>query len=161
MTGFDLRRHVAKETAIGIVVNVVVSTVPGLMLLNSSAAATLRPVREVAVELTPQFFMAAFMSALVPSLLICWKEANGRLGIARAGPRLGPGRAAMIAAGLAFATTILVLALIHIVVAPLAAGGMGRGAILALRGGQGALAAALVTPIAIRLLFGRAWHARD
>ena len=160
MTEFNLRRYVARETAIGILINMLVATAPSLMFINAFAATAVRPVREVAVDLTPQFFMASLMSALVPSLLICRKQARGGLACSPPIPRLRPDRAAAIAAGLAVASTILVLALIHVVVAPLAAGGMGAGAILALRVAQGALAAATITPVAILLLFGRARHAQ-
>ena len=159
MTAFNLRRYIAREAAIGIVINMLVATAQSVLFIDVSAAA-FRPVREVAVGLTPQFFMAAFMSALVPSLLICLKQARGRLGLSPLTPRLRPERAAIIAAGLAAAFTILVLALIHLIVAPLAAGGMGAGAILALRIAQAALAAATLTPVAILLLLGNARHAR-
>ena len=156
MTEFNLPRYVARETAIGIFINVLVATAPGLMAIHASAATAFRPVREVAVGLTPQFFMAALMSALVPSLLVCRKQARGRLGLSPRVPRLRPDRAVVIAAALAVGFTILVLALIHLIVVPLAAGGMGADAILALRGAQAALAAATVTPVAIVLLFGKA-----
>ena len=152
MTEFNLRGYVAKETAIGVVINSLVATVPSLLFANPSIGAIFRPVREVAVSLTPQFFMAAFMSALVPMLLICRKQARGRWSIST--PRLRPGRAVVIAVGLATASTILTLALIHILVAPLAVRGMGAGAILMLSGAQAALAAAAVTPVAILLLLG-------
>lgn len=152
MTAFSLRRYVAKETAISIVVNVVVSAVPSLMLVDASGTIP-RPAHEVAVGLTPQFFLAALMSALVPSLLTCWRRARGRLDVSPAGPRSQAGRAAAVAAGLAAGSTILVLALIHLIAAPLAPDGMTSGAILALRVGQAALAAATVTPVAILLLF--------
>lgn len=155
MTAFSLRRYVVTETAIGIVINVSVSTVPGLLLMGPSAATALTPVRAVAVGLTPQFFMAAFMSALIPSLLIGWRQSRGKLSLSFPARRLRPDRAAAVAAGLATTSTISVLALIHLVVAPLAAGGLGAGAILALRGAQAALAAATVTPVAILLLLGR------
>lgn len=158
MNRFNLQRYVAKETAASIVINVLVSTVPSLGLIVSSADSTFRPVREVAVSLAPQFFMAALMSALVPSLLTCWKQTRGRLGLSPLMPRLRPDRAAVIAFGLAIASTIVVLALIHIIVAPLALSGLGVGAILALRAAQAALAAATVTPTAILLLFGRTRH---
>ncbi|WP_375398651.1 hypothetical protein [uncultured Sphingomonas sp.] len=151
MTEFNLRRYAARETAIGIVINVGVATAPSLMF-TTIAAAALRPVREVAVGLTPQFFMASLMSALVPSLLICRKQAKGRSGVLPPMPRLRPDRAAIIAAGLAVAFTIIFLALIHVVLAPLAAGGMGPDAILALRIVQAALAAATITPLALVLL---------
>ena len=151
MTEFNLRRYAARETAIGIVINVAVATAPSVMFINVSAAAA-RPVREVAVGLTPQFFMASLMSALVPSLLICWKQARGRLGLSPTMPRLRPDRAAIIAAELALAFTILFLALIHVVIAPLAASGMGTDAILALRIAQAALAAATTTPLALLLM---------
>lgn len=160
MRDFNLRRYVVKETVIGIVINMLVATAPSLIFNDDSAANLLMPVREVAVGLTPQFFMAALMSALVPSLLICRKQARGRLGLLPLTPRLRPDRAVVIAAGLAAASTILVLALIHGIVAPLAAGGMGPGAILALRAAQAALAAATVTPVAILLLFEGIRHAQ-
>jgi hypothetical protein len=157
MTGFDLHRYVAKETAVSVVVNLLVSTVPSLLLPDFTASGAFRPVREVAMDLTPGFFMAALMSALVPLLLTCWKQARGRLGISPPMPRLRPDRAAVIAFGLAIMSTIVVLALIHVIVAPLAASGLGSGAILALRRGQAAFAAATVTPGAILLLFGTSW----
>lgn len=160
MKSFDLRRYIARETAIGVLVNVLVATAPSLMFLDVAAATVSRPVREVAISSTPQFFMAALMSALVPSLLLCRKHARGRLGITSSMPRLRPDRAAVIATGLAAAFTILALAAIHIVVAPLAQGGMGGGAVLALRVTQAALAAATLTPVAILLLFGDARHAQ-
>ena len=160
MTEFSLRRFIARETGIGIIINLLVATAPGLMVLDMSAAPAFRPVREVAVGLTPQFFMAALMSAIVPSLLLCRKQAKGRLGPTPPIPRLRPDRAAVIAVGLAVAFTILVLAAIHIIVAPLAEGGMGAGALLALRAAQAALAAAAVTPVAILLLVGDARHAQ-
>lgn len=160
MTEFNLRRYVARETAIGMLVNVLVATAPGLMFADVAAATGLRAVREVAVGLTLPFFMAAFMSALVPALLICRRQARGRSGLPPLMPRLRPDRAVVIAAGLAVASTILVLALIHVIVAPLAAGGMGAGAILALRAAQAALAAATITPVAILLLLGKARHAQ-
>lgn len=160
MTSFNLRRYVAKETAASLVINVLVVTVPSLHSAMSSANGTLRPVREVAVSLTPQFFMAALMSALVPSLLTCWRQAGGRLSLSPPTPRLRPERAAVTAFGLSIVSTIIVLALIHVIVAPLAAGGLGVGAILALRAAQAALAAATVTPTAILLLFGRSRHVR-
>lgn len=151
MTAFNLRRYAARETAIGIVINVCVATAPSLRF-TTVAAAALRPVRDVAVALTPQFFMASLMSALVPSLLICRKRARGRSGLPPSMPTLRPDRAAIIAVGLATTFTILFLALIHVVVAPLAAGGMGPGAILALRIVQAVLAAATITPLALVLL---------
>ena len=157
-TRFNLQRYVAKETAASLVINVLVSTVPSLWFGISAANGTLRPVREVAVGLTPQFFMAALMSALVPSLLTCWRQTRGRLGLSPLVPRLRPDRAAVIALGLAIASTTAVLALIHVVVAPLAGSGLGAGATLALGDAQAALAAATVTPAAIFLLFGRARH---
>lgn len=160
MTGFNLQRYVAKETAASIVINMLVSTVPGLIFIDLSANSAFTPVREVAVSLTPQFFMAALMSALVPLLLTCWKQAKGRLGLSPLVPRLRPDRAAVIAFGLATASTILVLALIHVIVAPLAVSGLGAGAILALRSADATLAAATVTPIAILLLLGKARHAQ-
>lgn len=160
MTEFNLRRYIARETAIGIVINLLVATVSGLIVIDLSAAAAFTPVRDVAVGLTPQFFMAAFMSALVPLLLICRKQARGGSRRFPAMPRLRPRRAAVIAAALAAGFTILALALIHVVVAPLAAGGMGAGAVLALRVGQAALAGATVTPVALLLLFGEARHAQ-
>ena len=152
MTAFDFRRHAARETAIGLVVNVVVAIVPSLLSTDVAAAGALRPVREVAVGLTPPFFMASLMSALVPSLLLCRNQARGRWSPSPAMPRLRPARAVVIAAGLAVAFTILVLALIHAVVAPLAPDGIGAGAILALRIGQAALAATTITPLALMLL---------
>ena len=160
MTGFDLRRYVVRETVIGIVINMLVATVPCLMFDDLSAAHVFKPVRAVAIGLTPQFFMTAFMSALVPSLLICRKQARGRLRLPPLMPRPRPDRAAINAAGLAAASTILVLALIHGIVAPLAVDGLDADAILALRAAQAALTAATVTPIAILLLLGRIRSAR-
>ena len=151
MEGADLRRYVARETAIGIIINVLVVGVPGLLSLDGPAAPALRPVREVAVSSTPQFFMAALMSALVPSLLFCRRRARARL---------RPDRAALVAAGLAAAFTLLALAAVHVVVAPLARHGMDAGAILALRIAQAALAAATLTPLAILLLVGSERPAR-
>ncbi len=156
MTQFNLRRYVARETMIGIVINVLVATVAGVTIIDVSAATAVRPIREIAVGLTPQFFMAALMSALVPSLLLCRKQAGGRLGLSPRMSRLRPDRAAVIAAGLAVAFTILFLALIHVIVAPLAGGGIETAAILALRVAQAVLAAATVTPLAILLLLGTA-----
>ncbi len=153
MTSFNLRHYVLKETAASISINVLVSTAPGLWSILSSTNGTFKPVREVAVSLTPQFFMAALMSALVPSLLTWWKQTRGRWGIHPLMPRLRADLAAVTAFGLAIASTIVVLALIHVIIAPLAVTGLGTGAILALRDAQAALAAAMVTPATILLLF--------
>ena len=159
VTEFNLGRCVARETAISLVINMVVATAPGLLLTSVSVAAS-RPVREVAADLTPQIFMAALMSGLVPCLLICRKQARGRLRVSPLTPRLRPDRAAAVAAGLAAGFTILVLAVLHVVVAPWAADGLGAGAIVGLRAGLAALAAIMVTPLALILLFGSAGKAR-
>ena len=159
VTEFNLRRCVAKETAISTLINMLVAIAPGLMLTGVSATA-FRSVPEVTADLTPQIFMAALMSGLVPSLLICRKQARGRLGVPPLTPRLRPERAAAVAAGLAVAFTILVLAVLPVIVAPWAAEGLGAGAILGLRAGLAALAAVTVTPLALLLLFGSAGHAR-
>ena len=153
MTKFNFQRYVVKETAASIGINVLVSTAPSLWSTLSSANNTFKPVREVVVSLMPQFFMAALMSALVPSLLTWWKQTRRGWHISPLVPRLRADRAAMIAFGLAIASTIVVLALIRTIVAPLAVGGLGTGTILALRDAQAALAAATVTPAAILLLF--------
>ena len=158
MTRFDLQRYVAKETAVSVVVSLLVSTGPSLLVSGLHSHDACRPVRDVAVGLTPSFFMAALMSALVPLLSIRWKQARGRLGMSRPMPRFRLDRVALIAFGLAIVSTIVALALIRVIVAPLAAGGLDSGVILTLRGGQAAFAAATVTPSAILLLFRRTWQ---
>lgn len=151
MTAFSLRRHVAKETALSVAVNLLIATVPGVLLAESLTDPVRTPVGDFAVASIPQFFMAALMSALVPSLLTWRKQRKGQLG--PDAPRLRPDHALWIALALAAASTIVVLALIHLVAAPLAAGGIGTEAVLTLRSAQAALAGATVTPCAILLLW--------
>lgn len=158
MTVLSIPRYIARETGLGLMINVVVSTVPSSLTSHPSSVALVRTVREVAVGLTPQFFMVALMSALAPSLLVCFKRNKGVFASAPFRSRLRPTRAAVNAVALATASTVLVLASIHLFIAPVAAGGMTSAGVLALRGAQAAFAALTVTPLALILLIGRAWR---
>ena len=152
VAGTELHRMIARETAIGVVITTLVSTLPGLLFADTGQIVTLQAVEVVAVGLVPQFFMNGLMSALVPSLRL-WRTQR-REHAAFAKPAIALGRIAIVALMLATVSTILGLALIHLLVAPFAPLGLRAGATLALRGAQGALAAATVTPVALALLSG-------
>lgn len=149
---FNLKRYVAKETAIGVVINLFLATVPFVIFSTAWADPVSRPVREVAISFVPQFFMAAFMSALVPLMMTCRNQWKGQLGSWSPGVRLQPWRALVIALALATASTTVTLGFIYFVLEPIAVAGLKAGAALTLSGVQAGLAAAVVTPTAILLL---------
>ncbi len=157
MTSFDPRRYLAVETAISVVINTLLTTVPSHLSAKTLDALATHGVRDVAVSLTPQLLMCAFMSALVPSLLTRWRQGTGRLDPAHDGMRPSLIKTAVVALALASSFTVVMLASIHVVLSPLVDNSMGPEAVLILRGAQGALAAAMVTPLALVILFGVSW----
>lgn len=145
MTRSEFRLFVARETAIGILISTVVSTAPGLIFDSTMHA---QAVRDVPIGLTPQILMNGLMSALVPSLRL-WQVQSAQR--AAAAPNYVR-RIAVITVLLAAGSTMLTLALIHLLVVPFASEGIGVSAILVLRASEAALAAATVTPFALTLL---------
>lgn len=153
MTRFSLWRYIVIETAISITINTLVATAPTLLSFATIDTLSTRPVRDVPVSLTPQFLM----SALVPSLLTRWRQGRGRLDAVFQGARPTLVKTVVVAAALAVSFTIGVLASIHLMLPWLVGGSVGSAAILVLAGVQAALAAALMTPLALVVLFGARW----
>lgn len=128
------RLVIARETAISIVINALISI--GFFLLVFSYG---RPVPTSALgpDFLPQTFMVALMGSLVPALLVA-RRSGGRTGdIVRRAFLIAIG-ALLIAGGGAFAAAYLADAVLSSPVA------------LAIKAIFGALLAAIVTPIAVR-----------
>ena len=152
MTRFRPLRYVAVETAISIVANMIIATVPALLFWESGG------MHAGAGLLGPQLVMCAFMSAFVPSFLTRRRCANGRLGVYGEPPDMV--RVAGTAAALAVLFASLVLACSHLVPPRLIAGDRGAATALLLTGAQAMLAGLIVTPAALVLLFGSNWQCR-
>ncbi len=152
MSRLDAARYIAAETAASIVVNVAMSVVPAA--LSAGGQGTPGNASGLAGAVLP-LFMGAFMSALVPSLLTHRRQLGGKRR-----DLLGCGRPAVmgiIAVSLLLAAASAALGVLLAGAVPALTGGKGlTGATLLFKGVYGGLAAALVTPSALLLLFWRA-----
>jgi hypothetical protein len=128
------RLVIARETAISVVINAIISI--GFFLLVFSYGPPV-PTSALAPDFLPQTFMVALMGSLVPSLLVGRRNGAGASGIVRRAFLIAIG-ALLIAGGGAFATAYSADAMLSSRVA------------LAIKAVFGALLAAIVTPIAVR-----------
>ena len=151
---FDPWRYIAIETAISVAINTTLGVAPALLSLAVLHTGSRRSAHEVAVSLTPQVLMCALMSALVPLLLTRRRRGLGKACLGRACRRPTLGKTVIVAGALALTFTCLALATIHLLLPSLTGGGLGAGAVVLLTGTQGALSAAIVTPLALLLVFG-------
>lgn len=149
------RRYIVVETAISVAINTFVTTVPTLLFHTAEGLSNSQSTHAFAVGLTPQIWMGAFMSSLVPSLLTRQRQARGRLNVGPVGAGVSVPKIVATAVALAASFTLIVLFAIHLMIPPLLGDGIGWAVSLCVSGAQGALAGALVTPIALHLLFLR------
>lgn len=119
-----------------------------MTLRDWSCEPRLQTLRDAAHGLTPAFLIGGFMSALVPLLL-----ARRRLGGARnVFEAAGLTQIVAVAMVLAAESTTPALALIHAAASLLEVHELGPNAMLRLRAGEAALAASVVTPLALAML---------
>ncbi len=148
------RRYLVVETAISVAINTLIGVVPALLSLAAADPVPTRSLYDVNLSLTPPCLMGALMSALVPSLLTRRRQTRGEWRHARQDIRPTIVRIGGIAVLLAilfmlFATSIIQFAL------PFATGDrLGSLGVAALTVVQGALSGAVVTPLALTVLFG-------
>lgn len=164
MNRFSARSYVITETALSAAVNMVLNVVPAALSASSGAGATALGASSLAPDAVLPLFMGAFMSALVPSLLTRRRQLAGKL---RDPPdHRGPTVIKVASVSLLLAASFTGLGMILAsTVLPLIAGrSVTLGAMLLFKGAYGGLLAALVTPSALLLLFGRGWgknHGQD
>lgn len=160
----NARRYIVVETAISVAVNTVLNVAPAALSANGQGAASPLGAHGLASGAVLPLFMGGLMSALIPSLLTRWRHLGGKLQAPM--DRAGPTVIGVILISLLLAAAFTALsALLAGATVPLMAGrGLTLDAALLLRGAYGGLAAALVTPSALLLLFGRGWresHGQD
>jgi len=162
---FSARSYVITETALSAAVNMVLNVVPAALSGSGGAEATaLGAASSLAPDAVLPLFMGALMSALVPSLLTRRRQLAGKL-------RDPPGHGGPTVTEVAFVSLLLAASftglgmILASTVLPLMAGrSVTLGAMLLFKGAYGGLLAALVTPSALLLLFGRGWgknHGQD
>lgn len=157
MRRFDATRYIAIETAVSVIINAVVNVAPAAISLSGQETVLISAHGMAPTAVAP-VFMSAFMSALVPSLLTRRRYCKGKLQ-----PRLDTGgptviQALSVALSLAATSTLLAMFLTSIVSAQLAGERLQVGVMLLFYGVYGGVLAALVTPAALILLFGRGWR---
>lgn len=161
MSHFDARRYMAVETAVSVAINAVVNTAPAALSLGLLAGAPVLSTRHLTLDAVPQVFMSAFMSGLVPLLLTRRRSAQGRLACLAGCDAPTMARIVSTSLCLAAASTVLGLLLIAALLPQLAADGPPVAARLLLYAAFGGCLAALVTPSALLLTFGRCWGKDD
>lgn len=164
MNRFSARSYVITETALSAAVNMVLNVVPTTLSASGRAGATALGSSSLAPDAVLPLFMGALMSALVPSLLTRRRQLAGKLRDppVHRGPTVT--KVAFVSLLLAASFTGLGMILASTVLPLMAGRSVALGAMLLFKGAYGGLLAALVTPSALLLLFGRGWgknHGQD
>ncbi len=157
MRQFDARRYIAIETAVSVIINIVMTVTPSAIALSGQQT-VLISAQGMAPAIAAPMFMSAFMSALVPSLLTRRRYRNGKLQspLHAGGPTVF--QAVSAALFLAASLTLLGMFLTSIVSRQWAGESLRVEVVLLVYGAYGGILAALVTPAALILLFGRGWR---
>jgi hypothetical protein len=143
-------RYVAKETAISVVINCVISAVFVWLMFGDRSDAPLWGWNGLAVDFVPQTFMIALMGTLVPSAITRRRIRAGNIGAKGGqGTRL-PRHLFVRSIGFAVSATILLAPVAIGVLTVLGVASLPFTSILALKILYGALVAIAVTPIAVR-----------
>lgn len=157
MKRFDARRYIAIETAVSVIINIVLTVAPSAISLSGQQA-VLISAHGMAPAIAAPMFMSAFMSALVPSLLTRRRYRNGKLQPPLHTDTPTVLRAVSAALFLAAASAVIGMFLTSIVSRQWAGASLKVGVMLLAYGAYGGVLAALVTPAALILLFGRGWR---
>lgn len=152
MSRLNAGRYIVAETAVSAAVNTVLAVAPAV-LPAAGPGAPGPDAHGLAGAVLP-LFMGAFMSALVPSLLTRRRQLGGKLRAFLGGG--GPTVVQVMSVSLLLAGSFTMLGRLLADAVPLLTGtGLTGGATLLFKGAYGGLLAALVTPLALLLLFER------
>ena len=157
MRRFDARRYIIAETVIGVIINIVVNVVPTALSLNGQETVSIIRAHGLAFDAVPQLFMSAFMSALVPSLLTRSRDLKGKLRTSFEWDGTSVLQIVRISLVLAALLASLGMFLLGTVLPRMAGESLNVGTMLLFNGAYGGLLAALVTPSALLVIFGRSW----
>jgi hypothetical protein len=143
-------RYVAKETAISVVINCIISALFVWLMFGDRSAAPLWGADGLAVDFVPQTFMIALMGTLVPSAITRRRIRIGALSTEGGhGTRL-PRNLFLRSIGFAIAATILIAPIAIGVLTVLGVASLPFASVLAVKILYGALVALAVTPLAVR-----------
>ena len=146
--------YVRKETAISMAINAVISAAFTWAVFGGQHNAPMWALGGVVADLLPQTFLVSLMSELVPTLLTRKRRRVGAIAYEGQPSRI-PGNALVRAFGIALVATIV---LVGIAAASIAASGIdwiSVAVLFPMKIAYGAVVAAIVTPLALRVELGR------
>ena len=152
-------QHIARQTALSIVINMALSTLFFLLLFGGQEFVAVWGVRGLAADFVPQSFMITLMSVLMPGLATERKLRAGQVAPFAHGTRL-PRHAGLRALVLAVPTALAGGALMAALLSLAGVDGIAWAPALGFKIAYGGLLGSIVTPIGLRGALARRDTAR-